>query len=78
MIPRLPATGPCPEQFSATGRGMQQEGIVIEFFPEGKPSWIGNFQSGSASYSAVLPQLDGTSLVVIAGRHMWLIWRNVA
>lgn len=30
----LPATGPWPEQFSATGRGTHREGFVVELNPE--------------------------------------------
>jgi hypothetical protein len=66
LLPGLPATGPYPEQFSATGHGTHREGFVVEFFPEGDPPWIGNFQPGMTEFSAVLTSLHGKSLVVIA------------
>lgn len=73
MLPGLPATGPWPEQFSASGHGSHSEGFVVEFFPEGKPTWIGNFQPGSTDFSAVLPHPDGRSLVVIAGGQAYVV-----
>lgn len=73
MLPGLPATGPWPEQFSASGHGTHREGFVLEFCPEGKPSWIGNFQPGGTGYSAVIPHPDGTSLIVIAGGQAYVI-----
>src|SRR5437879_2745089 len=66
VLPGLPTSGPWPEQFSSTGQGMHREGFVVEFSPEGKPPWVGNFQPGMTGYSAVLQHLDGTSLIVIA------------
>jgi len=69
----LPATGPYPEQFSAEGRGMHREGFVVEFFPEKKPNWVGNFQPGMTEYSAVLPHFDGAALIVIAGGQAYVI-----
>jgi hypothetical protein len=73
VLPGLPATGPWPGQFSASDRGTHREGFVVEFSPEGKPAWVGNFQPGAASYSAVLPHLDGTSWIVIAGGQAYVI-----
>ena len=73
VLPGLPATGPWPEQFSASGHGTHREGIVAQFFPEGKPSWIGNFQPGWTEYSAVLPHANGRSVIVIAGGQGYVI-----
>jgi len=69
----LPSTGPYPEQFSTGGRGTHREGFVVEFFPEKKPTWVGNFQPGVTEYSAVLPHFDGTALIVIAGGQAYVI-----
>jgi hypothetical protein len=73
VLPGLPATGPWPEQFNAGGGGTHREGFVVEFAPEGKPTWVGNFQPGMTGYNAVLPHLDGTSLIVIAGGQAYVI-----
>jgi hypothetical protein len=73
VLPGLPATGPWPEQFSAGGHGTHREGFVVEFAPEGKPTWVGNFQLGLTGYSAVLPNLEETSLIVIAGGQAYMI-----
>jgi hypothetical protein len=51
---------------------MHREGFVVEFSPEGKPPWVGNFQPGMG-YSAVLQHLDGTSLIVIAAGQAYVI-----
>jgi hypothetical protein len=73
LLPGLPATGPDPEQFSATGHGTHREGFVVEFLPEGNPAWIGNFQPGMTEFSAVLPHHDGKSLIVIAYGQAYVI-----
>ncbi len=69
----LPATGPWPEQFSATGRGSHSEGLVVEFNPGTDSSWIGNFQRGLTGYDAVVLYPDGQSVMVIAGGQGYLI-----
>ncbi len=73
VLPGLPATGDWPEQFSATGRGTHREGFVVEFLPEKRPPWIGNFQPGLTPYHVVLPLPNGTSLIVIAGGQAYVI-----
>ncbi len=73
VLAGLPATGPWPEQFSETGQGTHREGFVVEFSPEAKSAWVGNFQPGMTGYSAVLPHLDGKSLIVIAGGQAYVI-----
>jgi hypothetical protein len=73
VLPGLPATGDWPVQFSATGRGTHSEGFVVEFLPEKKPSWVGNFQPGLTRYDAVLPLPSGTSLIVVAGGQAYVI-----
>ncbi|MGO9227828.1 MAG: hypothetical protein ACLQKA_01260 [Bryobacteraceae bacterium] len=60
VLPGLPATGPWPEQSSASNRGTRRGGFVVEFSPAEKPTWAGNFQPGAARYSAVLPHFDRT------------------
>ena len=69
----LPGEGPRSEQFSATGHGMHREGFVVEFSPNGRPLWVGNFQPGLSGYNSVLPHPDGTSLIVIAGGQAYVI-----
>jgi hypothetical protein len=73
VLAGLPATGPLPEQFSTTGRGTHREGFVVEFLPEGKSSWVGNFQPGSTDYFAVLPYFDSTALMVFSGGRAYVI-----
>ena len=64
----LPATGPWPEQFSATGRGTHREGFVVEFNPGTSSSWVGNFQRGLTNYDAVLLHPNGYAIVIAGGQ----------
>lgn len=67
ILPGLPATGPYPEQFSPDGRGTHREGFVVRFTPaSGAPSWVGNFQPGFSTFSAVADHPDGRSTIVFA------------
>lgn len=45
----------------------------MEFLPDGKSAWVGNFQPGITDYFAVLPHLEGKSLIVIAGGQAYVI-----
>ena len=85
----LPATGPWPEQFSATGRGTHREGFVVEFNPGTSSSWVGNFQRGLTNCDAVLLHPNAHSAIVIARGQCYLIdpkdrrlvgpyWRSIA
>jgi hypothetical protein len=69
----LPATGPWPEQFSATGHGTHREGFVVEFNPGTSSSWVGNFQRGLTDYDAVVLHPNGQSVVIIASGQGYLI-----
>jgi hypothetical protein len=73
VLPGLPAYGPWPEQFSASGAGTHREGYVVEFFPDSPESWVGNFQPGGSSYSEIVPYPGGSSVAVIAGGQGYLI-----
>jgi hypothetical protein len=73
VLPGLPATGAWPEQFSETGRGTHSEGFVVEFFPELKPPWVGNFQPGLTSYNAVLALPNGRLMIVVASGQAYVI-----
>jgi hypothetical protein len=71
VLAGLPATGPWPEQFSKPGQSTHREGFVVEFSPETKSAWVGNFQPGITRYSAVV----GSSrwAFVIAGGQAYVI-----
>jgi len=69
----LPATGPWPEQFSATDRGTHREGFAVEFNPGTSSSWVGNFQRGLTHYDAAILHPDGKSVIVIAGGQGYLV-----
>ena len=66
-LPGLPGTGPRPEQFSATGQGTFREGYVVQFFPENREAWVGNFQPGVTNFYRAFPHPDDRTVVVVAG-----------
>lgn len=72
-LPGLPATGPWPEQFSATGMGKHREGVVVRFSPAVGPAWVGNFQRGLTRFDVVVPHPDGRQVVVIAGGQGYVV-----
>jgi hypothetical protein len=73
VLPGLPATGPLPEQFSATGQGKHREGFVVEFETSGGVPWVGNFQPGLVRHSQVVMHPDGERVLVIAGGTAYVI-----
>ena len=72
-LPGLPGYGDLPLQFSSTGIGMHSEGFVVEFFPKGNPSWIGNFQRGLTRLDEVLQHPNGDAVIVIAGGDCYIV-----
>ncbi len=64
ILAGLPATGPLPEQFSATGQGTHREGTVVQF--TGVDTWIGNFQPGHDGLNVVVAHPNGVDVLVIA------------
>jgi hypothetical protein len=66
VLTGLPATGPPPEQFSATGRGTHREGLVVEVVPDSGDPWIGNFQGGIGGLADVFAEPGTHHLIVVA------------
>ncbi len=73
ILPGLPGTGPLPEQFSPTGKGLHREGLVVRFLPELTTTWVGNFQRGLTSFDSVLDHPNETDVVVVAGGRGYII-----
>jgi hypothetical protein len=73
QLPGLPATGPWPVQFSATGQGTHREGFVVRISPDHGESWVGNFQPGLTGYRAVHRHPNGRHLIVISGGQGYVI-----
>lgn len=69
----LPGDGPLPLQFSATGQGQHSEGIVVRFFPEGMPAWVGNFQPGFCRFNSVLEVESTFYVIVVAGGQGYIV-----
>ncbi|MDI1241523.1 MAG: hypothetical protein PSX80_06340 [bacterium] len=73
VLAGLPGNGDLPKQFSSTGLGSHREGFVVEFLPQGRPAWVGNFQGGLSSFSTAVEHPDGSSVVVVAGRDVYVV-----
>ena len=73
ILSSLPAYGEYPEQFSATGIGEHQEGFVVQFCPDGRPSWVGNFQRVLSGFDHVVMHPDGISVIVISGGQAYVV-----
>lgn len=73
VLPGLPATGPWPEQFSATGMGHHKEGLVVRFHQQDRSTWVGNFQRGLTDYDGVVTHPDGKHVIVIAGGQGYVV-----
>lgn len=67
ILPGLPGVGSFPRQFSATGKGMYREGLVVEFCTGESCCWVGNFQPGVTKFSTVFASKGGLEASVLAG-----------
>ncbi|MEW6249302.1 MAG: hypothetical protein AB1716_01545 [Planctomycetota bacterium] len=73
VLPGLPPYGPAAEAFSASGLGTHREGLVVRFHPPRADAWVGNFQPGLTSFSAVDLHPDGRRVIVISGGQGYLV-----
>jgi hypothetical protein len=73
ILSGLPATGPHPAQFSPDGRGTHREGFAVRVRLSSSTAWVGNFQPGYTSYSAVFQSLNSHDLIVIAGGQAYVV-----
>lgn len=73
MLPGLPAYGPAAEPFPASGYGAHREGVVAEFKNDNGDIWVGNFQPGLSSYSAVFDTFGPDRPIVIAGGAGYIV-----
>jgi hypothetical protein len=69
----LPATGPWPEQFSATGLGTHSEGFVVRFVPDDGEPWTGNFQPGLTNWQGVYAHPNGRNALVVSGGQGYVV-----
>jgi hypothetical protein len=73
ILPGLPSSGECPEQFSATGMGAHREGFVVKFFPDDHAAWVGNFQRGMTNLSDLVDHPNGTDVIVLASGQGYVV-----
>ncbi|MBV8879330.1 MAG: hypothetical protein JO332_05180 [Planctomycetaceae bacterium] len=66
-LPGLPASGPRPVSFSATGQGKHREGFVVEFQAAAGDRWVGNFAKGLTHFSKALLHPEGQLVIVVSG-----------
>lgn len=71
-LPGLPGTGPPALPFPSSGPGYS-EGYVVEFYPEAKGAWVGNFGRGGSCYDTVMEHPNGQHLIVFAGGQGYVI-----
>jgi hypothetical protein len=67
ILPGLPPYGPAAEPFPEDGGQAYREGLVVEFRPRGRPSWVANFQKGASGVDAVVRHPDQDHVIVVAG-----------
>jgi hypothetical protein len=63
ILNHIPPYGATPQAFGWTD---PREGFVVEFIPENKPTWVGNFKPGIGGINDVVEHLNGKYLIVIA------------
>jgi hypothetical protein len=73
-LPGLPAYGEAARVFSATGTGLQSEGLVVHFAPTGAPPWTGNFVPGRfTKFQLLVPHPNGQHAIIIAGGQGYIV-----
>jgi hypothetical protein len=74
VITGLPAYGPPAIGFSATGKGLHAEGLVVEFPSGGNDEvWVGNFAPGLSEYDQVLSHPNLRDIIVISGGQAYVV-----
>jgi hypothetical protein len=73
ILAGLPTSGDWPEQFSATGMGGHQEGLVVKFYPASRAAWVGNFQRGMTDFSEAIEHPNGTNAIVVASGQGYVV-----
>src|SRR5258708_20336251 len=74
VLPGLPPYGspaiPFPEGWGRTGR----EGFVVQFQPDGSPSWVGNFRPGALrGVEGAWVHPNDRDVVVISNGDAWVV-----
>jgi hypothetical protein len=73
VLPGLPPYGETPTRFTATGFGTHSEGLVVEFRPEDRPAWVGNFVRGLAAFDWVGAHPNEHDALVVAGGQGYVV-----
>jgi hypothetical protein len=75
ILPGLPGTGPRPIPIPAKSRAEHSEGLVVQFFPETAPAWVGNFAAGLlvGRPDGVFECHDGRRVLVVSGGDAWVV-----
>jgi hypothetical protein len=73
ILPGLLGTGPPHIPFPPKGKAEYSECFVVQFFPNTRPAWIGNFASGwsASSLTGVYDCFEGPRALVISGGSVW-------
>jgi hypothetical protein len=75
ILPGLPGTGPQPISFPPKSKAEYSEGLVVQFFAEKVPAWIGNFATGLlvGRPDSVFECHDGRRVLVVSGGDAWVV-----
>ena len=73
ILEGLPPYGAMPEQFSFGSKGTHREGVVVRFFPDSGPTWVGNFQRGLTKFDDVMLHPNGSHVIIFAGGQGYTI-----
>jgi len=72
-LPGLPAYGPPPQPFPASGQGAHREGLVVEFDDGNGNTWVGNFQRWLTSYDAIFYTFGKDRPIIISGGKGYVV-----
>ncbi len=73
ILPSVPAYGPGPERFSASGNGPYGEAVAIRFLSSNDKEWAGVFEGGLGDTETALAHPDGKRIIVIASGQGYLV-----
>lgn len=73
ILPGLPPYGPLATAFDPGGGPLFSEGLVVKFFPDGQPPWVGNFARGIGSVEGVYDHPNKIHILVVASGLVYII-----
>jgi hypothetical protein len=72
-LPGLPPYGRIATTFPPQWGGCVREGLVVEFAPNDRDSWVGNFRPGLGGVDDVRSHPNGRDVIVISNGSLWIV-----